>query len=362
MAQDYDSAAPYAVLMDYESGMLLYQKQPDARFEPASMAKLMTIAVVFNQLRSGAISMDDQFFISEHAWRDGGAMSGGSTMFAELNSKVPVKDLVTSVIVQSGNDAAIALAEGIAGSEGTFANMENRLAEEIGLTNSHFVNSTGLPDPDQYMSARDLANLARYLIREFPEYYPIFSIPEFTWNKIKQPNRNSLIELGIGVDGLKTGHIEAVGYGSVVSTEEGGRRLVAVLQGMKSMKERTEEGRKLLLWGARSFDRIPVFPEGKVVGYADVYGGEKPSVPLVGSGAIDIFVPKGAKDCPQATITYQGPLRPPVEQGTQVAQLNVICGGTVVQTAPLFAGESVVEGNIVRKATDALKQLALGWL
>ena len=361
-AQDYDSAAPYAVLMDYESGMLLYQKQPDARFEPASMAKLMTIAVVFNQLRSGAISMDNEFFISEHAWRDGGAKSGGSTMFAELNSKVPVKDLVTSVIVQSGNDAAIALAEGIAGSEGTFANMENRLAEEIGLTNSHFVNSTGLPDPDQYMSARDLANLARYLIREFPEYYPIFSIPEFTWNKIKQPNRNSLIELGIGVDGLKTGHIEAVGYGSVVSTEEGARRLVAVLQGMKSMKERTEEGRKLLLWGARSFDRIPVFPEGKVVGYADVYGGEEPSVPLVGSGAIDIFVPKGAKDCPQATITYQGPLRPPVEQGTQVAQLNVICGGTVVQTAPLFAGESVVEGNIVRKATDALKQLALGWL
>jgi D-alanyl-D-alanine carboxypeptidase (penicillin-binding protein 5/6) len=289
-------------------------------------------------------------------------MSGGSTMFAELNSKVPVKDLVTSVIVQSGNDAAIALAEGIAGSEATFANMENRLAEEIGLTNSHFVNSTGLPDPDQYMSARDLANLARYIIREFPEYYPIFSIPEFTWNKIKQPNRNSLIEMGIGVDGLKTGHIEAVGYGSVVSTKEGGRRLIAVLQGMKSMKERSEEGRKLLLWGARSFDRIPVFPKGKVVGYADVYGGAEPAVPLVGSGDIDIFIPKGSKDCPQATITYQGPLRPPVEQGAQVAQLNVICGGVVVQTAPLYAGESVAEGNIWRKATDALKQLALGWL
>jgi len=361
-AQDFDSAAPYAVLMDYESGMLLYQKQPDARFEPASMAKLMTIAVVFNQLRAGAISMDDEFFISEHAWRDGGAKSGGSTMFAELNSKVPVKDLITSVIVQSGNDAAIALAEGIAGSEATFANMENRLAEELGLSNSHFVNATGLPDPDQYMSARDLGNLARYLIREFPDYYPIFSIPEFTWNKIKQPNRNALIEMGIGVDGLKTGHIEAVGYGSVVSTEDGGRRLVAVLQGMKSMKERSEEGRKLLLWGARSFDRIPVFPVGKVVGYADVYGGADPAVPLVGAGAIDIFVPKGAKDCPQATITYQGPLRPPVDKGAQVAQLNVICGGVVVQTAPLFAGESVAEGNILRKATDALKQLALGWL
>jgi len=361
-AQEFDTKAKFAVLMDYDSGMLLFHKEADAPLEPASMAKLMTVAVVFNQLRDGRISLNDEFFISEHAWRDGGAKSGGSTMFAELNSKVRVEDLLTSVIVQSGNDAAIALAEGIAGSETVFANMMNRQAEEIGLTGSHFTNATGLPDPDQYSTARDLALLARYLIATFPEYYHLFSIPEFTWNKIRQPNRNSLVEMGIGVDGLKTGHTEAAGYGSVVSTPEGGRRLIAVVHGLKSMNERAEEGRKLLLWGTRSFDRIPVFPKGKTVGYASVFGGEEAQVPLVGMGDIDLFIPKGAKDCPQATITYKGPLRPPVEEGAKVAQLNIICGGVVVQTAPLYAGATVNEGGIVRKATDALKQLALGWL
>ncbi|HEY4200449.1 MAG TPA: D-alanyl-D-alanine carboxypeptidase family protein [Devosiaceae bacterium] len=361
-AQDFDTKAKYAVLMDYDSGMLLFQKDADTRLEPASMAKLMTIAVVFNELRDGSIKLTDEFFISEHAWRDGGAKSGGSTMFAELNSKVPVEDLITSVIVQSGNDAAIALAEGIAGSEATFANIENRLAEQIGLTGSHFVNASGLPDPDQYMTARDLANLARYLISEFPEYYHIFSIPDFTWNKIKQENRNSLLEMGIAVDGLKTGHTEAAGYGSVVSTAQSGRRLIAVVHGLKSMKERGEEGRKLLQWGTQAFDRIEAFPKDKVVAYASVYGGEEPQVPLVGAKAIDLFIPKGSKDCPQATVTYQGPLRPPVSAGTKVAQLNVICGGVVVQTAPLYAGKDVGEGGIMRKATDALKQLALGWL
>lgn len=361
-AQEFDTKAKFAVLMDYDSGMLLFHKEADAPLEPASMAKLMTVAVVFNQLRDGRISLNDEFFISEHAWRDGGAKSGGSTMFAELNSKVRVEDLLTSVIVQSGNDAAIALAEGIAGSETVFANMMNRQAEEIGLTGSHFTNATGLPDPDQYSTARDLALLARYLIATFPEYYHLFSIPEFTWNKIRQPNRNSLVEMGIGVDGLKTGHTEAAGYGSVVSTPEGGRRLIAVVHGLKSMNERAEEGRKLLLWGTRSFDRIPVFPKGKTVGYASVFGGEEAQVPLVGMGDIDLFIPKGAKDCPQATITYRGPLRPPVEEGAKVAQLNIICGGVVVQTAPLYAGATVNEGGIVRKATDALKQLALGWL
>ncbi|CDP54165.1 D-alanyl-D-alanine carboxypeptidase [Devosia sp. DBB001] len=360
--QDFDTKAKFAVLMDYDSGMLLFHKDADERLEPASMAKLMTVAVVFNELRNGRVKMTDAFFISEHAWRDGGAKSGGSTMFAELNSKVPVEDLLTSVIVQSGNDAAIALAEGIAGSESTFANVMNRLGEEIGLTGSHFTNATGLPDPDQYSTARDLANIARYIIGNFPEYYHIFSIPEFTWNKIRQSNRNSLVEMGIGVDGLKTGHTEAAGYGSVVSTPEGGRRLIAVVHGLKSMNERAEEARKLLLWGTRSFDRIPVYPKGKTVGFANVYGGEEPQVPLIGQGDIDLFIPKGARDCPQATITYKGPLRPPVEEGSQVAQLNIICGGVVVQTAPLYAGATVNEGGIVRKATDALKQLALGWL
>jgi D-alanyl-D-alanine carboxypeptidase (penicillin-binding protein 5/6) len=361
-AQDFDTKAKFAVLMDYESGTLLFNKDADAAMEPASMAKLMTVAVVFDELQRKKLSLDDEFFISEHAWRDGGASSGGSTMFAELNSKVKVSDLLRSVIIQSGNDAAIALAEGIGGTEETFAKMENQLAAEIGMTGSNFVNSTGLPDPNQYSTARDLAILARFLIAQFPEYYPIFSEPDFTWNKIRQENRNSLVEMGIGVDGLKTGHTEAAGYGTVVSTAAGGRRLVAVLHGLTSMNERAEEARKLVTWGTRGFEMVPVFAADEVVAHANVYGGTAPEVGLVGKGNIDLFLPKGAENCPQATVTYRGPLRPPVQKGEEIAKLNVMCNGNVVQVTPLYAAETVEQGDIVRQASDAVKQLLLGWL
>lgn len=361
-AQDFSTKARFALLMDYESGTVLFQKDADAPMEPASMAKLMTVAVVFHEIAKGTLSFDDEFFISEHAWRDGGAKSGGSTMFADLNSKIKVSDLVRSVIIQSGNDAAIALAEGIGGSEETFASMMNILAEEIGLTGSHFTNATGLPDPEQHVTARDLGNLARYLIREFPQHYHIFSEPEFTWNKIRQENRNSLVEMGIGVDGLKTGHTEAAGYGSVVSTKQGGRRLVAVVHGLTSMRERAEEARKLITWGTRAFERMALFPEGKTVGYADVYGGTSGSVALVGKGNIDLYVPKGVRECPTANIVYRGPLRPPVTEGAEVAELQVFCGTQLIQKTPLYAAESVEAGDLMRRATDALKQLALGWL
>jgi D-alanyl-D-alanine carboxypeptidase (penicillin-binding protein 5/6) len=359
---DFESKAPYAVLIDYESGTVIYQKNADEPIEPASTAKLMTLAVVFDQLTSGKIQLTDQFFISEHAWKDGGASSGSSTMFAKLNSQVPVEDLLYGVIVQSGNDAAIALAEGVAGSEGTFANIENQMAAKIGLTNSHWTNASGLPDPAMHTTARDLAMLARYLIKTYPQFYHIFSEKEFTWNKIRQPNRNSLLELGIGVDGLKTGHSEEAGYSSVISTTDGGRRIIGVLSGLKSMAERTEEGRKLLTWGTRSFEQVSAFPKGKIVGYANVYGGAQSSVGLVGENDIDFFIPKGRDNCPQAAITYQGPLRPPVQQGDQVAQLQVSCAGQLIQTVPLFAASSVGEGGFMNKAMAALKQLALGWL
>ncbi|WP_244488219.1 D-alanyl-D-alanine carboxypeptidase family protein [Devosia sp. Root436] len=359
---DFDTKAKFAILMDEDSGTVIFQKDADLPMEPASMAKLMTIAVVFNEIRSGRLSMTDEFFVSEHAWRTGGASSGGSTMFAELNSQISVENLIRSVIIQSGNDAAIILAEGIAGSEGSFAAMMNELGEEIGLADSHFTNPTGLPDPDMYVTARDLADLARYLIREFPEYYHYFSEPEMEWNGIKQPNRNSLVELGIGVDGLKTGHTEAAGYGSVISTDEGGRRLVAVLHGLTSMAQRTEEGRKLITWGARAFERVAAYPEGAVVAYANVYGGTSPSVGLVGEGEVALYLPRGSRKCLNAQVNYTGPLLPPVMQGDQIAELQVFCDDQLVQTAPLYAAETVGEGDIVRKATDALKQLALGWL
>jgi len=359
---DFDSKAPFALLMDYETGSVIYQKNADEHMTPASMAKLMTLAVVFDQLRSGKIHLDDQFVISEHAWRDGGAKSGGSTMFAVLNSRVPVQDLLYGLIVQSGNDAAIALAEGIAGSEGTFANMENQMAAKIGLTNSHFTNAPGLPDPDLYTTPRDLAILARYLIKTYPEYYHIFSEKSFTWNKIKQSNRNSLLDIGVGVDGMKTGHSEESGYGEVLSSTDGGRRLIAVINGLKTMAERTEEGRRILNWGARAFEQVSAFPKGKIVGYANVYGGETSSVGLVGDGDINLFIPKGKDNCPQASISYTGPLQPPVQQGDKVAELQVTCSGQMVETVPLFAADTVVEGGFMDRAMAALKQLTLGWL
>lgn len=359
---EFGTLAKFAILMDHDSGTVIFQKDADLPMEPASMAKLMTIAVVFNEIRNGRLSMTDQFFVSEHAWRTGGASSGGSTMFADLNSQIPVEDLIRSVIIQSGNDAAIVLAEGIAGSEGSFAAMMNELAEEIGLTDSHFTNPTGLPDPAMYVTARDLADLARYLIREFPDYYHYFSEPEMEWNGIKQPNRNSLVELGIGVDGLKTGHTEAAGYGSVISTDEGGRRLIAVIHGLTSMAQRTEEGRKLITWGARAFERVAAYPEGAIVAYANVYGGTSPSVGLVGDGEVALYLPRGSRKCLNAQVNYTGPLLPPVVEGDQIAELRVFCDEQLVQTAPLYAAETVEEGDIVRKATDALKQLALGWL
>ena len=362
MAQDFDSKAKFAILLDYETGTVLYSKNADERMEPASMAKLMTLAVVFTYLQQKKLSLDDEFFISEHAWRDGGASSGSSTMFAVLNSKIRVEDLLKGVIVQSGNDAAIALAEGIGGTEQTFAKIENQLAAQIGLTNSHFTNATGLPDPDLYTTAHDLAILSRYIIKNFPEFYPLFSMPEFTWNKIKQPNRNSLLEVGIGVDGLKTGHTEASGYGEVVSAPNDGHRLIAVIQGLSSMKERAEEARKLITWIMRGFETNPVYPKGTVVAYANVFGGGKASVGLVGEDKIDLFVPKGSNNCPTATVTYRGPLRPPVQEGQQVAQLHVFCDGKEVQTSPLYAQEAVEEGNLVRRSVDAAKQLLLGWL
>jgi D-alanyl-D-alanine carboxypeptidase (penicillin-binding protein 5/6) len=358
----YETKARYAVLMDYESGTVIFQKDADAALEPASMAKLMTLAVVFNEIRGGRVSLDDEFFVSEHAWRTGGAASGGSTMFANLNSKIRVEDLVRSVIIQSGNDAAIVLAEGIAGTELTFSNMMNELARKIGLTDSYFANPTGLPDPDQHSTARDLADLGRYLIREFPEYYHYFSEPEMEWNGIKQANRNSLIEVGIGVDGLKTGHTEAAGYGAVVSTAQGDRRLVAVVHGLGSMRERAEEGRKLLTWGARAFERFAAYKAGQVVAYAEVYGGTVGSVGLIGKDEIALYLPRGSRDCLSASVHYVAPLLPPVAAGEQVAELRVFCNEDLVQSAPLYAAEDVPQGDLVRRATDALRQLALGWL
>lgn len=357
----FESGAPYAILVDHESGAILYQRNADDRIEPASMAKLMTIAVTLDLVKSGALNLNDTMVISEHAWRTGGAPARGTAMFAELGSSPRVDDLLHSAIIQSGNDATIALAEGIAGSEEAFAGLMNQFASQIGLRSSKFTNPSGLPDPAMYTTARDLAQLARYVIREFPDYYHVFAQESFEWNGIFQRNRNDLLGLQ-GIDGLKTGSSSSAGNGVVISSTEGGRRLVGVVHGLRTTQERSDEATRLINWGATSFERIPAFSDGTVVGYASVYGGAVPEVGLVGASGIDIFLPKDSRRCLRGNISYSAPVLPPVAAGDQIASLNIFCEDQMIQTVPLYAAQDVEPGNIFRRASDALWELAFGWL
>jgi serine-type D-Ala-D-Ala carboxypeptidase (penicillin-binding protein 5/6) len=361
-AQLYETRAKTAMLIDFDTGTVLFEKDADAKFPPASLAKLMTMEVVFNALKSGKLKLSDAFFVSENAWRNGGAESGGSTMFAKLNSEIALSDLIQGVIIQSANDGCIIIAEGMAGSEAGFAGLMNERAKAVGLKNSNFTNSTGLPDPQQHVTARDLAHLARHIIREYPEYFRYYSQESFTWNNITQKNRNPLLTMGIGADGMKTGYTEESGYSIVGTVKRGDQRLIAVLLGMETMNERAEESRKILDWGSRAFEKVRLYDAGEVIGEASVYGGTKPGVGVVGKTAVEIYLPIGFRDRIRAQITYSGPLLPPVEQGKQIATLKVWIGDALSQETPLYAGETVEQGDLKRRAIDALKELALGWI
>ncbi|HET7413212.1 MAG TPA: D-alanyl-D-alanine carboxypeptidase family protein, partial [Pararhizobium sp.] len=312
---------------------------------------LMTIAVIFNELEKGTISLDDRFPVSEHAWRTGGAASGGSTMFLPLHSEVSVGDLIKGIIIQSGNDAAIVAAEGIAGSVPAFAEMMNRRAEEIGLTASHFTNPHGLPDPEQRVTVRDLATLATYLIREYPEYYPLFSKEEFTFNGITQHNRNPL--LGLGADGLKTGHTSQSGYGLVASAERNGRRIVLAMNGMKSAEERSKQAHALMEWGMNDFEEIVLLPAGETVAEATVRGGVAPSVPLAPAEDISVLAPSGSQAEFQRSITRNGPVRAPVAQGRRLGWVRFTRNGETVREEPLYATRSVEPAGILQRIGDA---------
>ena len=359
-AQGFQTKAKQALVMDFDSGSVLFQKDADQPMPPASMAKLMTMEVVFNAIKTGQLTFESTFTISQDVWKRGGANSGGSTMFAKLNSDIRLEDLIRGVIIQSGNDASMAIAEGMAGSEIAFAGLMNQRARAIGLENSKFMNSTGLPDPQQRVTARDLAVLARHLIKTYPELYKIYSEPEFTWNKVRQRNRNPILGKVEGADGLKTGYTEASGYGLVGSAMQGGRRIIMVLNGMSSIRERSNEAVKLLRWSFRAFKPIDLFAEGEVVGEATLYGGEKGGVELKAEGPLRIFVPIGFQDRLKADIVFQGPIRAPVEAGTKLAKLQVLIDGKVSQETPLFAAEDVGTGSITQRAMDAIGELIIG--
>ena len=356
----FDGDAPTAILIEATSGSVLFEKNADELRAPSSMMKLMTAEVVFHAVKQGDIKLTDEYRVSENAWRKGGAPAGGSTMFAALNSKVSVDDLLHGAIIQSGNDACMVLAEGIAGNERAFADMMTKRARELGLARSTFANSNGLPDPGNKMTVRELATLARYIVQTYPEFYKLFSEKEFTWNKIKQPNRNPLLNSLEGADGLKTGFTKDGGYGMVGSAVQNGVRLIVAINGLDDPEDRATEAKKMLEWGFRNFEVRTVFAADQTIGYAKVFGGESRSVPLASHDPVKVMVQKAGSDKLIARIVYNGPVRAPVEAGQKVGAVKVWRGSNLAVETPIYAAESIGRGSTIRRAIDGASELAIG--
>jgi serine-type D-Ala-D-Ala carboxypeptidase (penicillin-binding protein 5/6) len=361
-AQNFQTTAPTAILMDAGSHAVLFEKNADELTAPASMAKTMTAEVVFNEIKNGRLNFDSEFTISENAWRKGGGGSGGSAMFARVNTSIRLEDLLRGLIVQSGNDAAIAIAEGIAGTEDNFARMMNERAKQIGLTKSTFRNATGYGHHEQKATVRDLSKLALHIIETYPDLYKIFGEREFTWNKIRQQNRNPLLFLDIGADGLKTGNIDESGFGLIGSAVQNDQRLIVVVNGLKTAKDRAAESRKLLDWGFRAFETQQLFAEGQVVGEAQVFGGNRRSLPLVSKKPVRVLVPRGEGERVTARIIYTGPLKAPIQKGTEVARLQVNRGDMQALEMPLYANDDIQEGTLSQRALDGLLEFSTGWV
>ena len=308
----FQTSAPHAILIDAETGTVLFEKAADEPTPPSSLAKLMTAEIIFKLITQGQLTRDTEMIISENAWRRGGAPSHTSSMFAPIHSRVRVEDLLRGLIIQSANDAAIALAEGVSGNERAFAELMNKRGRELGLVNFNFATATGLPEPTQKVSVRDLAKLARHIIRTYPDFYPIYGEQEFTWNKIRQRNRNPLLALNIGADGMKTGYTRDGGFGLVGSAVQNGLRLIVVVNGLKTAKDRANEAKKLLDWGFSGFEQRPLFVAGEVLGQARVFGGSQMSVGLVGPKAISMLIPRNNRERISAKIVYTGPVPAPI--------------------------------------------------
>jgi D-alanyl-D-alanine carboxypeptidase (penicillin-binding protein 5/6) len=332
----FDTIARQALIIDAETDAVLLEKHADERMAPSSMLKLMTLYIIFDMLKRGRLQLKQELPISERAWK-----MQGSKMFVQIGTQVPVEALLRGVIVQSGNDATVALAEGVAGSEAQFVELMTAKARELGLKDSTFRNSTGWPDPEQRMSSRDLAKLARRLIIDFPEYYPLFNERSFTWNGITQENRNTILTRVPGGDGLKTGHTEEAGFGIVASAKRGNRRLIMVVNGLPSMKARGEEGERLLEWGFREFDNITLFKAGEVIEEVPVYLGTRPGVPLVGGRDVIVTVPRNWQETMQAKLRYKAPIPAPVLKGQELGRLEISGRGVPNLSLPLLAGADV---------------------
>jgi len=351
-----DTSAQEAILIDMTTGSVLLEKNADRPIPPASMSKIMTIYMVFKRLKEGRLSLDDKLPVSEKAWR-----KGGSKMFVMVNDSVPVEDLLRGVVIQSGNDASIVLAEGLGGTEEAFAEEATRVAHELGMTNSTFRNATGWPDPEHRTTVRDLATLAMHTIRDFPEFYPYYKETEFTWNEIRQGNRNPLLYKSLGVDGLKTGHTEEAGYCLTASAERGGQRLILVVAGLASVQARSEESARLIEWGFREFQTYRLFEPDEVIEEAAVWQGEEGKVPLVMPEGLKVTLMRNARPDLKVTVRYTSPIPAPIEQGQEIATLVVEAGGdTSPASYPLRAGQAVGRQGPVGRLFSSLKFIILG--
>jgi len=358
----FDTKAAQAFMIEASTGTILLAKDEDQPISPASLAKLMTLDVVFDAIERGEISLDTDYPVSENAWRTGGAPSRASTMFAALKSRVRIGDLIQGVAVQQANDSCIVLAEGISVSEREFARRMTARAREIGMTRATFTNSTGLPDANDpngggKVSMRELVTLAQDLQQKHQDLYKYFGQADFTWNKIYQRNKNPLLLLNIGVDGLGLGFTDGEGFSIVASVQRDGRRLFLALGGLKSDKERTDEARRVLEWGLSNFKSQRIFADGDVIGDASVYGGAQSTVGLLAKTPVDVYVPVDTPDRLSARIVYRWPLTAPVAADYDAGTLRVFLGARLVRELPLYTRESVTQGTLGRRAFDAFMEL-----
>jgi len=337
------------VLIDYDSGQTLADQDADKRIEPASLTKLMTAYVVFTALREGRLKMNESVLISEHAWR-----AEGSRTFVQVGTRVPVDVLVKGMIIQSGNDATIALAERVGGSESAFVQMMNGYAQHLGMTGTHYQDTSGLPSPNHYSTARDLAILSRALLRDFPEYYPIFSLKEFTWNNIRQENRNGLLERDPSVDGIKTGHTETAGYCLISSAKRSGMRLISVVTGSKSVTERESASAALLTYGFTFYETVAVKNAGEMVLKPRVYKGAEKFTAAAPASAVHVTVPRGQAGSVSVRSEIHQPLLAPLAAGTAIGQMQVFVAGKLALTVPLYPRPAVAVGGWWRRLVDTV--------
>jgi D-alanyl-D-alanine carboxypeptidase (penicillin-binding protein 5/6) len=349
-ATAFETAAREAIVIDDGTGMVLFEKNPDQPIPPASMSKLMTLYMLFEALRDGRVTMDTTFRVSPRA-----QSMEGSRMFVEAGTEVPVEALIHGIIVQSGNDACVVVAEGLAGSEKVFAQQMTRRARELGMTNSAFTNASGLPEPGHHMSPRDLAVLSRRIIDDFPDYYAFFKETEFTWNGITQPNRNPLLKLGIGADGLKTGHTAEAGYGLVGSAVQNGQRVIFMVGGLRSERERAAETEAIVNWAYGAFDTVRFFDVGEEVTRADVWLGAAETVPLVAPDTLQMLVPREDRSGMKARVVYDGPIEAPIAAGQKLAALLVDVPGKETVRFDLVAGSDVPRGGLMVRINAAVR-------